>query len=398
MLGRAPRTAIALSRVTLLLALTTVASSAQQKASAARRAMDAYFANRLDSAVALFTIAAQEHPDDAGIYAWLAEAALRTGNTAQALSSANKALRLQPCNAHAHLTRASLFMPRFVPAAQVSDDSAWAHLITAVKCDASDGNAWAYVWKYALMRGDTAMETRALRAMVRSGYLTRPLLTYARWQLESLPPRAILLTAGDMDTYAPLAVQAASHIRRDVAIVNIVMLNAAWYSRPVLARHDLRYDAASDPDSSRSPSQRIIAWLKRSVGDGSLGRPLAFAITTSAGTNPPADQLVLQGPYWRFVPSSVTSANHELIAESLRRADQLSWRGPAVAASERSPMLRTQPHAALIAARVPLLEIAGAGKGDEQLARHRAEWVAGFLRRAGIDSSTIRETLSAFRD
>ena len=83
---------------------------------------------------------------------------------------------------------------------------------------------------------DGSVDEGALRALVATGFLTRPQITYAGWVLRSLPPRAVLLTGGDLDTYAPLAAQVAMGVRPDVAVVNIVMLNASWYSRPTLAR------------------------------------------------------------------------------------------------------------------------------------------------------------------
>jgi FtsP/CotA-like multicopper oxidase with cupredoxin domain len=54
-------------------------------------------------------------------------------------------VRLDPCNARAHVVRASLFMPRFADAGHVDGDSVWVHLHRAVRCDARDGNAWSDV-------------------------------------------------------------------------------------------------------------------------------------------------------------------------------------------------------------------------------------------------------------
>lgn len=361
--------------------------------------MQAYFANHLDSATALFESVVREHPNDATLHAWLADAALLAGNTAEASRAAHEALRLQPCNAQAHLVRASLFMPRFAAPREANEDSTWAHLTAAVNCAPSDGNAWSYVWKYALMRGDSAMETRALRSLVETGFLTQPQITYAKWLLQSLPPQAILLTGGDLDTWAPLAIQATTHLRPDVAIVNVVMLNAAWYSRPVLARYQLRYDASISVDSTKTPSQNIVAWLRRSAVGGTRGRPLAFAIMASPDTTSRDGQLRLAGPYWLVDRRGLSGTDSMHIAESLRRADQLDWRGPAVASSDRSPLRQVNvPHPALLVAHVALLDIAVPTHRNERLAHARAQWVAAFLQRAGIDSSTIDQALKTARD
>ncbi len=147
---------------------------AQVQPPAVQLAMKAYWDNRMDSAVALFRDAVREAPNDASVHAWLAEAALRAGSSDEARRAADEALRLDSCNAQAHWVRASLFMPRFAPPGGADNDSTWTHLIRAVNCDSRDGNAWSDVWKYAVMRRDSAMEARALRALVATGFLTRP--------------------------------------------------------------------------------------------------------------------------------------------------------------------------------------------------------------------------------
>jgi hypothetical protein len=361
-------------------------------------ALNEYFANHMDSAVTLFRIAVHQHPRDAGIRAWLAEAALRSGNPAEALQSANDALRLDSCDAQAHLVRASLFMPRYAPPGGVDNDSTWTHLIDAVHCDPSDGNVWSYIWKYAVMRRDSATESQALRAFVATGFLTQSQITYAAWLLRSLPPRAVLLTGGDMDTYAPLAAQVAKDVRPDVAVINIVMLSAPWYAAPILARYQLHYNARLAEDSTDTDARKLVAWLRAGAVTGTLGRPVAFALTAPIDTISRDGMLQLAGPYWLVVKHGVEKTDSAKIAESLRNADALDWRGPAVASSDRSPSRRLyeQPPA-LMVSRVALLENALAVQRDRNLARNREQWMSDFLRRAGVDRVIINRTLEAFR-
>jgi hypothetical protein len=327
-----------MNRILALLALIVSTATAQQ--TIPRRALDAYYANKPDSAAALFRAAVREHPRDARLHAWLAEAALRSGNSKEASQAADDALGLDPCNAQAHLVRAYLFMPRYAQPAHVSDDSTWTHLMEAVRCDPRDGNAWSYVWKYAIMRRDTTAESRALRALVTTGYLTRPQITYASWVLRSLPPRAVLLTGGDMDTYAPLAAQVALGVRRDVAVINTVMLSGKWYSEPVLARHHIGPVADVSFDPSPDGAKIFIASLRHAASTGTLGRPLAFAITAPVDTPAHDSALQLAGPYWLVVPPGTRKADSAKIVASLRAADSLDWRGPATASSDRSPVHR----------------------------------------------------------
>jgi hypothetical protein len=379
-----------------LLAVIVVPSNAQQPVT--KLAFKAYLANKADSAAALFKIAVSQHPSDAGLRAWQAEAALRSSNPAEALQPADDALRLDPCNAQAHLVRASLFMPRWAPRGRADNDSTWAHLMDAVKCDSSDGNAWSYVWKYAIIRRDGASESRALRALVATRFLTPPQIAYAEWMLRSLPPRAVLLTGGDMDTYAPLAAQVAMGVRPDVSVLNVVMLNAQWYSQPMLARHQLRYDAKLAVDSTATDAQQIITWLRREAVTRALGRPVAFALTAPIDTTSRDSALQLAGPYWLVVRPGVAKTDSSRIVESLQNADAFDWRGPAVAPSDRSPFRRLyEPRPALNVTRVALLDNALTAPRDRKFIRNREQWISNFLRRAGIDWPTIDLTLQAFR-
>jgi hypothetical protein len=384
-----------LFRAAALLAIMTRLTMAQQ--SVTQLAFKAYLANKADSAAALFKVAVRQHPDDATLHAWLAEAALRSSNAAEALQPANAALRLDPCNAQAHLVRASLFMPRYAPKGRADDDSTWMHLIDAVNCDPSDGNAWSYVWKYAIMRHDSAAESRALQALVTTGYLTQPQITYAEWLLQSLPPRAVLVTGGDIDTYAPLAVQVTMGLRRDVAVVNAVMLNGAWYSKPILARHQLQYEASSAGDSTATAAERIIAWLRQSAITGALNRPIAFALTAPIDTTAHDSALQLAGPYWLTVRRGSPKTDSAKVSESLRAAETMDWRGPSIAGSDRSPFHRVYEIApALVVSRMALLDSSLSVRRDRELAQSRRQSMSDFLRGAGIDWLTIQRTLEQF--
>ena len=52
---------------------------------------------------------------------------------------------------------------------------------------------------------------------------------YARLLLESVPVGGLLIAAGDNDTYPLWYLQQVEHIRDDVTIVTVPLLNAAWY-------------------------------------------------------------------------------------------------------------------------------------------------------------------------
>lgn len=362
------------------------------------RALSAYFDNRTDSALLLFRAAVHEQPGDATLLAWLGEAAVRSGNASDAAAAADEALRVDPCNAHAHLVRAYLFMPRFATAPhEVNNDSVWSHVTRAVQCDPADGNAWAYVWKYGVMRGDTAAESHALRALISSGFLTSSQLTYAEWVLRSLPPNAVLMTAGDLDTYAPLAIQVARGIRPDVAVINATMLSASWYAHPVLARHHLNYHWQNGAISGPNEPQRILEWLGHQAA-GRGGRPVAFALTGRADTTRSDGRLQLAGPYWLVIPGEGVGIDSVRIDASLSHADKLDWRGPGVSPSDRSPIHGlAEKYPALMVARLMELANRFAPRRDHNLHSRQKVWLRNFLRRAETDSSIINRTLEELR-
>jgi hypothetical protein len=207
----------------------------------------------------------------------------------------------------------------------------------------------------------------------------------------------VLLTGGDLDTYGPLSVQVARGVRPDVAVVNIVMLSAPWYSQPVLARHQLKYDPTATTDSAGTGPQRIVRWLRRSAVTGALDRPVAFALGARVDTVTPHGHLQLGGPYWLVVRPTADRTNPAAIAKSLSSATSMDWRGPGVALSDRSPIRRRhQLLPALLVTRVAVLENGLVERG-EKFAQDRERWIAAFLSRAGVDPGLIRRELEVFR-
>lgn len=365
-----------------------------------QRALGKYFDNKPDSAFLLFNSAVEERPHDAALLAWLAEAALRSGNTSEGASAADEALRIDSCNAHAHLMRAYLFMPRFAASpSEVNDDSVWVHVTRAVECDSTDGNGWAYVWKYALMRQDTASESRALRGLINSGFLTPSQLTYGEWVLHSLPPNAVLITAGDLDTYTPLAIQVARGTRPDVAVVNATMLSASWYAHPVLARHHLTYHWANADVPASNESQQILKWLRHQAAGNGAGRPVAFALTGRADTTGSNGGLQLAGPYWLVVSGEGARIDSVRVTASLSRAEKLDWRGPGVSPSDRSPVHGlAERYPSLMVARLVELENTLTPRRNRDSERRQEVWLRDFLAAAGIDNAIIDRTLKQLRE
>lgn len=66
--------------------------------------------------------------------------------------------------------------------------------------------------------------------------ISRPLQDYGYNMLTGLPPGAVLVTGGDSETFAALAIQAGMGFRTDVAVLNISLLNVPAYATAVFRR------------------------------------------------------------------------------------------------------------------------------------------------------------------
>lgn len=89
--------------------------------------------------------------------------------------------------------------------------------------------------------------------------------------LEPLPPKAVLFVSGDNDSYPLWYAQQVNGIRRDVTVVTMPLLTAAWYVSELDRRYGLiggRINGTS-VDVARRVSERARA----------AGRPVAVALT-----------------------------------------------------------------------------------------------------------------------
>jgi hypothetical protein len=304
------------------------------------RARALYAQNKLAEAYPLFASAAKAHPRSAEAHAWLAETARRRGLYDEARDAARTAVAIDSCSTFALTVLGYLYQPIYSGWEGTSADSSWHYYRRAVGCDPGDGNAWVGLWMEALRRGELSWETRSLRSLDTSGFLTPPVLAYNRWVLHTLPPRALLLTAGDWDTYPALALQTVDYVRSDVGIVNLSMLNLPWYVRLVCERYGVRAPFA-DSMLDRLSAEGHLAdsvvrvWRAQSLA-GQLERPLAaattvgpYAVQEGAGTFQDA------GPY-RLLTADTTAADTSLMRRALADVRGGDFAGPEVSPADRS--------------------------------------------------------------
>lgn len=159
-----------------------------------------YDQNKMTEALPLLEQLAARDRHDARVHAWLADTYRRLGRKDEAISAARLALESDSCNSFAHVVLAAEYAPGARPVPLAASDSMWLHLLSAVRCDSTDGNAWEDVTLESIRRGEPALRKRSLRMMVESGHLTPAALAYGRWSLRTLPRNAILITNGDLDT------------------------------------------------------------------------------------------------------------------------------------------------------------------------------------------------------
>jgi transmembrane protein TMEM260 (protein O-mannosyltransferase) len=220
-------------------------------------------------------------------------------------------------------------------------------------------------------------------------YFTREFATNL---LTSLPPRAILFTVGDNDTFPLLYFQAVEGVRPDVTVINQSVANLPAFAEELLARDStvpLAYShieraawsgARATPGTITvpvagtaeslglapgvTPPTAITFTVKSQYGDRLLPaeitvldivhtnrwrRPLCFAITgTQRGMGWLEHYGRLEGLYWRVVPMVDPPPDvSRLRANLLGHADYRGYADPTIRLDHESRTLGIQPYVAL---------------------------------------------------
>ena len=88
---------------------------------------------------------------------------------------------------------------------------------------------------------------------------------YARDLLQSVDPYALVVTAGDNDTFPLWYAQEVEGVRRDVSVLVLSLANTDWYLRQLQRRPPATFDAAAAPALYRSRSwpRPETPWMSR---------------------------------------------------------------------------------------------------------------------------------------
>jgi tetratricopeptide (TPR) repeat protein len=344
---------ITLRLFTTQVLLATLIGCAGQPRDRLSEALALYYENRLDEALPLLEEIASQDDANAEHHAWLAETYRRTSQKAEAVTSARAALALDSCSAFAHTVLAEAVNPIVGEWEGAHSDTTWHHIMKAVACDSTDGNPWLIGWGEAIRRRDPLTMRRSLRRLVETGFLTRTAMAYGRWMLRALPPNAILITNGDMDTYPPGAVQEVEGFRTDVAIVNRGTLNTPWYARfvrdhagVVLPFDDEQLQNLKAFRNSQgkliTPSDQIFrAWVDARIR-GSLERPLTIAPTVDEPYYAAIRSHLRYAGAFREVTDERSAAVPDTMSmrASLQGMSPVELAGPWTSEQDRSPIRR----------------------------------------------------------
>lgn len=309
-----------------------------------------YRQNMLEEALPIFERVVEQDKNNPDALAWLAETYRRLGRFDEAVEFAEKAIEIDPCNSFSHTIMADACNPMYSPWEKADRDKAWSHLLKAVECDSTDGNAWLSIWTEAIYRGDRKLEKKALHSFIETGFLTPAILAYNRWMLRHVPKNGILLTNGDMDTYPAVAVQEVENFRTDVAIVNYSLLNTPWYARFVCDKYgiqlpfpDSRLDSlkpyrAEDGTLMTTATQIMKAWLEERRS-GALTNAIAIAVTVSdlSFVGDSRDHLVMMGAFHLWQPTPAENpVDMTMLRKSLAGIDPDEFAGSLASAQDRS--------------------------------------------------------------
>lgn len=160
---------------------------------------------------------------------------------------------------------------------------------------------------------------------------------FARALLEGLPPQAVLVLAGDNDTFPVWFAQQVKGLRPDVTPVTIPLLGAGWYRRELRRRHDLLPDEVVT-------AWRGVAGTLQSIGEegGRLGRPVVVAVSVSSTDRQavsPRRGWRLEGMWYRATDRGASFGALTIDTSAVSRAEQWwrDWSRAATGGSARDP-------------------------------------------------------------
>ena len=245
------------------------------------------------------------HPNDAVGWTQLARASRYSGvDCDEYVRYAEKAVRLAPDDAEACATLGEYRWRMRCPS-QPADPAESARLLErALELDPRLDVPHYSLWVIRLSQGRRAEADAHLSALLDGGRMPEPLVDLGYNLLVGLEPDAILITNGDNDTYPPLALQAARHLRADVAVVNLSLLNLAWYRRQLREGPLAVPVPALDAPDDGMQSPAAVKGLVQELAQAGWKRPLYVAVTVPQVASLIPNRLSLEGVVYRVLPAT----------------------------------------------------------------------------------------------
>ena len=363
-----------------LLVIALIAGCTKVKEAALERGIDLFLAGNLEEALKVLDASAKISAENPDAHAWYAECLRRLKKYDEAAAAAYAALKLDPQHAFAHTVLGDVFSPQYSTWHRVDAGSTWFHLHEAVKYDPGDGNAWSSLWVQAVQRQDEDLAHRAAVAMIESGFLPGPVLAYNRWQLEHLPPNAIFLTNGDMDTYPSVALQEKEGLREDVVIANLSLLNVVPYVARMSEHFGIPLPVEADQLDSMAPrrgetgkitlvNKQIVAGWMEMQERGEFQRPICAALTVAdlEFTPDAGERTVFCGSYYEIMPGPVEAdTDIARVEQSIAGVDAVPFEGSFVSPIDRSPVRRSATDRIATNVTVAMLRYAGELADEER--------------------------------
>ncbi len=304
-----------------------------------------FFQLQYADALASFERAVSKDPSDIEARSWCAETLRRLGRPADALRTAREAIRMGGCSSLAHCVIAQ--------AGAVDEDTVRVHARAAIACDPSDPNPWLMLCGEGMKRNDPVLHDSAITMMRTTGFFTPAALAWGRAELRTLPPDAVLITAGDMDTYPALAVQITEGFRTDVTVIEQEHAGIDWAQRFYGQQKHLSFPRAeaalsggNDTATSRpalpGSAERAFRALLEARRQREFSRPIALALTVDPQfLASEREEFRLNGTYLLHVPGahaapSDTAALRACLDAIVPEEFGGSWTG----ARDRSPVRR----------------------------------------------------------
>ncbi len=154
-----------------------------------------------------------------------------SGERDAALEAARRAVKLEP-----ESPQALAYLGKLLSVIEDDQPAALAHLLECRRLAPDDGFGLTMLATVQLKLGELAQAQATFKTVFDRHVISRPLQDYAYNMLVGLPQGAVLVTAGDSDTYAVLSIQSGLGLRQDVAVLNISLLNVPAYATAVFAK------------------------------------------------------------------------------------------------------------------------------------------------------------------